>query len=418
MKFICLSLSVLTLAMTSLGAESFRTDINPALRYYQAFSLAPDLSEADHQYLFNSEWRDRHLDERFGRLIAKYDNPFKLIRQAAQAEVPCDWGIDMTEGPHALLPGLARAKAVAQTARLRVLWHLQNGRPAEARDDLLAAFALGRNTARDGVLISALVQVAMENIVCSIVAENFYQFSPETLKQLVGGFDASPARGTMAQCVATEQYGFHDWLLRKIDELRQENPGNETKVVEQIREFIGDLGGEEGGRDLNFADKVLKAAGGTSDGVIKLVRELEPLYQRVSELLVLPYGEFGPQMKAFNAEVEKHANPLVSMFFAAYDKCRQKEFAIEVSLAMVRAAVEYKLHGEAGLKSVIDPCGSGPFAFRRFVFEGVDRGLELRSPFKGRGFDEVLIFVEKGGPPFQVTAKNAGKAPTHGPASK
>ena len=100
------------------------------------------------------------------------------------------------------------------------------------------------------------------------------------------------------------------------------------------------------------------------------------------------------------------------MSFSAYDKCRQKEFGVQVSLAMIRAAVEYKLHGDAGVKTVSDPCGSGPFAFQRFVFEGVDRGFELKSPFTGRGFDEVLIFVEKDGPPFQVIGKNAGKTPS------
>ena len=55
------------------------------------------------------------------------------------------------------------------------------------------------------------------------------------------------------------------------------------------------------------------------------------------------------------------------------------------------------------------PSGSGPFAFRRFVFEGVDRGFELKSSYRWRGWDEVLIFDEKGGVPFQVDFMNAGK---------
>ena len=50
---------------------------------------------------------------------------------------------------------------------------------------------------------------------------------------------------------------------------------------------------------------------------------------------------------------------------------------------MVHAAVEYKLHGESGLKSVMDPFGNGPFTFQRFVFKGVDRGFELKSAYAG-----------------------------------
>jgi hypothetical protein len=70
---------------------------------------------------------------------------------------------------------------------------------------------------------------------------------------------------------------------------------------------------------------------------------------------------------------------------------------------MVRAATEYKLHGEEGLKHIVDPYSQSPFEFQRFVFEGTDRGFELKSTYTTRGTAERLIFVEKDGPPFSVT---------------
>src|SRR5260370_30397119 len=119
--------------------------------------------------------------------MGRYNNQFTLVRHAARATVPCDWGIDMSPGPATLLPQLARDKAVAQTAPLRAMWDLHQGRPTEASDDLIAALALGRNSSRDGTVISTLVHIAIENIGCCAVAENFDQFSPESLKQLVEG---------------------------------------------------------------------------------------------------------------------------------------------------------------------------------------------------------------------------------------
>ena len=77
---------------------------------------------------------------------------------------------------------------------------------------------------------------------------------------------------------------------------------------------------------------------------------------------------------------------------------------------MVRAAVEYKLHGEAGLNSVQDPFGNGPFAFQRFVFEGVDRGFELKSAYAGNPYPCALIFVEKEGTPFRTDGPYIGQA--------
>jgi len=403
-------LIIIGAAAGGLSADSTRTDINPALLYYRASQLAPDLKPTDRDYLFGHGWRGQKLPPRFGELVSRYDNEFKLVRQAAQATVPCDWGIDLSPGPMTLLPHLARNKGIVQAARSRAAWALQNGRPADARDDLLAAFTLARNSGTDGTLIGALVQIAAENIVCSSVAENFYQLSPETLGQLAAGIEAAPPRRTMAACVATEKVFFHDWMAARVLELQKDNPGNEAKVMAGIRElFVLIEGAGEGQTPPNRWEEVSKASGGTSEGVLGLLRDMEPLYQKLASIMALPQPEYEAQAKGFSAEIENSSNPLVSLSFPAYEKCRQKEFVIQAQLAMLRAGMEYKLHGEAGLKSVTDPCGQGPFSFERFVFEGVDRGFELKSAYAPRGVQEVLIFVEKEGPPFYVNGNKAGQ---------
>ena len=143
-KFTCLALLILTLPAAR--GEPLHTDINPALLYYQAFLLAPEpMSDADLDYFWASKaGREQKLPERFGKIVAGYDSEFKLVREAAQQKVPCDWGIDLSPGPDTQLPHLARAKAVAQAAQLRAMWDLQHGNQIGARDDLLAAFVLGK----------------------------------------------------------------------------------------------------------------------------------------------------------------------------------------------------------------------------------------------------------------------------------
>src|SRR5262245_52079095 len=102
------------------AAEQLSTDINPALRYYQAFLVAPDVSESDLDYLATNNLWSQTLPKKFGEIVDRYDPEFKLVRQAADSKVPCDWGVDMAEGPEALLPHLARCKAVMVGARYRV----------------------------------------------------------------------------------------------------------------------------------------------------------------------------------------------------------------------------------------------------------------------------------------------------------
>ena len=406
-KYTCLALLILTLPAAR--GEPIRTDINPALLYYQAFLLPPELSQADRDNLFTTNWQGQKLPEQFGQILAGYDSEFKLVREAAQQKAPCDWGIDLTsKGFDAQLPHLACAKAAAQTAQLRGMWDLQHGNQTGARNDLLAAFILARNVSRDGTVIGTLVQYGNTAIVNATVAANFGRFSPETLKQLVDGFAAAPASGTLATAMMAEKSGFLDWFPNKIRKLQQENPGNDTRVMETIRGYWD----SNDRPDTNIWQRISAASGGTSDGFIKLLQEMEPLYPRLAKIMTLPFPEYEGQMQKFDAEIQKSQNPLVPLAFpGSFQGARRKEFRMQAELAMVRAAVEYKLHGEAGLKSVMDPLGNGPFVFQRFVFEGVDRGFELKSAYTGLGYPCALIFVEKEGTPFSVSgSKHIGEA--------
>jgi hypothetical protein len=398
--------SLALIGVAAAGGQDFRTDINPALRYYQALILGSELSPADSRYFFDNEWRGQKLPERFGQLVSNFNTEFRVVREAGQATVPCDWGIDLSAGPETMLPHLGRLKSLAVTAKLRVLWELQSGKETEARDDLLATFALGRNASKDGTLIAALVQFAIENIALNTVAENFHSFSAETLRQLAEGFDAAPAGNTVADTIISgEKACFHDWLERKVLQWQKENPGDDAKVMAELRQLFARMGDDSG--KTNQLEEVIGAAG-TSEGVLKLLRQEDAIFQRAADLMALPHPAFEEQAKQFQAEIEK-ANPLAALTFPAILKARPKEFRMQAKLAMFHAAVAYKLHGEEGLRSVNDPFGQGPFQFERFVFEGLDRGFKLTSAYAGNGYPETLIFVETEGTPFLCDGPKAGQ---------
>src|SRR5690242_18009977 len=95
------------IAGATLGGQSqqLRTDINPALLYYQGFLVAPDpMAKADMDYLGSKKGREQKWPDRFGPLLASYDNEMDFVRQAGYAKAPCDWGIDVSRGPETRLP--------------------------------------------------------------------------------------------------------------------------------------------------------------------------------------------------------------------------------------------------------------------------------------------------------------------------
>ena len=393
-------------AVAGAAQEPSRTDINPALLYYQAFLAAPEpMSRADLDFLGTKEGRRWKLPERCEALASGSGSQFRLARLAARSKAPCDWGLDTSQGPGTLVPHLSRAKAVAQAGVLRVRWELQQGQQAEARDDLLAMLALGRSASRDGILVGALVQMAIEAITYNTLAANFGQFSPDTLRQLVEGINAAPARGTVAGCIPWEKVMCRDWLVARIQELQRSNLGDDAKAMAAFRDLF--MAGQDS-EQTNLWERVAHAAGGTTQGLVDLIRGLDPVSQRLAAISALPYGAFVKESKAFQAEIEAASNPLVPQQSSWLRAC-QKQFRIQVREAMIRAAVEYKLRGDAGFQGVTDPCGQGPFVLRRFIFQGVDRGFELTS-----AIDSVdaksLIFVEKDGDPFLVDGPHVGEA--------
>jgi hypothetical protein len=405
--------AVLTGTMLGAWGQDFRTDINPALTYYRAFLVTTaTMSHDDSAYLDSAEDRSQPLPARFGTNVSGSDQQFQLVRQAAHSTVACDWGIDWSAGSETLLPQLARCKAVAQTAKLRARWELQHNEPAGAVDDLTAAFVLGRNSGSDGSLIAVLVQEAIQNIVATTVAENFGEFPPEALGKLAVAMQTAPPENTMASAMVTENNMHAVWFPTWIHGLQVKYAGDDTKVMAAIRTVFDYEGGD--GEPSRHEDwlKLVAASGGTSEGFLKLAQDLQPLATQVSEAMALPEAQYEAITNQLNAALQTSANPLAQILLPVITKTRPREFGALENEAMVQAAIAYKLNGAAGLNSVMDPSGAGPFQLQRFMFNGVDRGFELKGADTGRGFPSVMIFVETGGPAFYVYGTKVGQPVT------
>jgi hypothetical protein len=408
--------SILSIRSTAGPQHEFRTDINPALLYFQAFQIA-QLGEADAKYLFDEwsggSWPDQPFDERRLTLLKQYDHAFKLLGRARFSQARCDWGYDLTDGPEAILPGLAPAKRLAQATRLRTMVALDEHRFDDLRADYAGALTLARNLSRDHILISCLVQIAMENILTSVLMENFYRFSPDQLEQLVAVFENAPKRGTIAETIGiTEREAFFGYILRKVSALASEANGNEEVFWSRFEGFWNPIATEvepPSGPDPS-ADEIKQAARGSSTEVLRLLNEMPALYEETARVMELPYARFMQDSTALFTRIEDSPNPFVRQFFTVFKNIRGKEFSAMVRQEMVRAAAAYERGGKQALEAVMDPLIGGSFEYSRVQFEGVDRGFRLRSKAKFRDFDEVMIFLEKPGKHFRLDGKNAGSA--------
>lgn len=413
-----LLLTAVLLLVRDTGAAAppdFRTDINPALIYFQAYQQMPAFNEADSKYLdeagLRTPWPEHPLDERALRLIHEYDNSFKLIRRARFSRIPCDWGYDLSDGPEALLGGLAPAKRLMQIAKLRARVALDHHESDAFVSDLAAAHALGRNLATDRVLISALVQFAIEDILNTVILENYYRISAGDLDELFHALDSAPPRGTIAATIPTEHDAFYGYILRKVQGLIRESK-SDGQFWTRFAEFWNPLATDpESGHPDPRAEAIQKAADGRPGGVIDLLQQLPPLYERVQRLAELSFPEYQRQIGGFTAEIDRSTNPFIKQLFPVLLKVRIKEFRAILHEGMLRAALAYKKQGMEGLRSARSPLDGGVFEFHRVSLDGVDRGFALKAsaPLID-GEEEALIFLEKPGKPIHLIGKNAGTA--------
>lgn len=386
-------------------------EINPALLYWQAFAVMPDLTPEEQKHLLETPWRTHPMDQRAGELAARFDSTFKLLRAAAASKAPCDWGVDLSLGPEVLLPHLAKAKRCATVAVLRSQWAIQQGRPQDIQGDLAATFVLGRNLSRDGTIISALVQVAIERIMVGSLVQQWPELPTQLIGSILQGFEDAPPRGTMATAMQTERVAFYGWLVRKIRAAQTQHPGDDNAALQEIAKVIEGMRGEpEPGQERpELAKPVIQAAGGTTAGLLRYLAELEPMYRELERVMALSYADYLPAMARLEDEVRSSPNLIAQELLPAVLKVRDKEFKALAWLAMIRAAYEYRMDPPQGLEKVVDPFGNGPFGYRRFVLDGVDRGFILKSELRNPDFPEILIFAEKTGPMFYVDGPRAGQ---------
>jgi hypothetical protein len=374
-KFVWLiAISVFTLfARTAVAQET--NSINPALTYWLAFALMPNLSEEDHKYLFDNDWRGKPMDARAGKIAAQYDQTFKLLKKASHSTTAPDWGVDLREGPYALYPHLAKGKNLAQVAALRGAWFVQNKQPAAAAEDLKAVIHLGGSLTDRNSILAGLVRFAMDNIVLTFLAERWYELPNET-----------------------------------IQEVQAEFPGNDQKALESLSLVLREILTNENGKKDDSEVDVIKAAGSTTAGLINYTQELSPFYAETERVMNLPYPEFKAVAEALDKQLSSHPNILVRNFLPSIAKARNKEFRAIANRSMLHAALQYRLDNSNGLASVQDPFGNGPFVASRFAFEGADRGFKLKSALDIKDSEVSYLFVEKPGSAFQVQGPRIGQA--------
>jgi hypothetical protein len=387
----------LTLLMGGAGASAGEaaTSTNPALFYWQAFTLLPQLSNS--QYSSDVDYNLEPLNKTYDALVGLFDNTFRVVRKAAESKAECNWGIDLSDGPYAFLPHLAKAKWIAQiNATLRGPYFLRKGKHGSVASETLAVFKLGRDTARDGTLLSILVQGAIENINVKFIADHFGMFDDADIQRMADGIKMLPKHLTVKDALPVERATFLDWYKSKVKSFI-DHPG-EKGALAQARQLL--LETIEVGAEQNhsgISDEIIREAGGTPEGLIAYLDGLAKWYDEAGAILALPDRDLVGKLDEFSSRIEKEGSIISREVLPAFGKAQRKEFWTQTRMAILDAAIAYRLHGKTGFDAVAEPVAEG-----NFQLVPTETGFEIRSklnseygPEKERGKPVTLSFISK-----------------------
>jgi hypothetical protein len=225
--WVCGVLSLCLIGAPLSAQESNPRDWNAAVNYWQAFGLMPEWTEEEKK-LRESLPADfseslpagvKELTERSGAALA-------ALELATRVE-NCDWQLDIAQGPMLVLPHVQKARELARQSDLRARYRFSQGQAAGGVDDILGSLRMSRAIGKDQILVSMLVQVAIERGAMNVAAAYLPQLNETERKQLLDVWQQSNATSTFADSLRMEKKVFGGWLKAEFEKATAGKRGDE-----------------------------------------------------------------------------------------------------------------------------------------------------------------------------------------------
>lgn len=385
----------LCLMGTQLAAqESSPRNWNAAVNYWQAFGLMPEWTE-DEKKVRESLPEDfsvslpagvKELTERSGAAL-------KALEPATRLE-KCDWQLDIAQGPMLVLPHVQKARELARQSDLRARYRFSQGDSAGAIDDIRASLGLSRAIGKDQLLISMLVQIAIDRESMNLAAAFLPQLSETERKQLLDVCQQSRAGTALVDSLRMEKKVFGGWLKAEFEKATA-GKGAEESAGEFLKSLwalaVMPPGPEANARiealskvNVEMARKAIEEYLADCDEMIR-IGELD-FAQRRSEL-----AKFDQELQKAKVEVRKAieeekglGRQLSLLLLPSISAISETEEAWIARGKLFQVALKGTGGGESGIIAAAKELGI------KVEYSAKEKGFELSTPLTKEGKVEKL----------------------------
>lgn len=330
---------------------------NAALFYWRSFVLLPNLNETQEKAL-DAALKDGPADEQTAEVVRLSEPVLRELHRATR-QPRCVWGTPTEDGIFTLLPHAGKARMAAKLAVARAHWNFLHGKPAEGVDDLIAAMTLARRIGGEKILITLLVDYAIESQAEQVAAVDLPRMGPAELKQFAAKLDQLPRAITMREAILEDKRMFLGSALRELA-----SPGGKERLLNAFD---------------NPNDPTLKVFKELSQEQLREgLLGLEPVYEKVAAMTELSPSEIKNAEERLRADpnLKGPARTLAQLLLPPIMPATQNEAIFRLRLALLKAAIAVQ---EQGPEALSRPANQDPFTKTPFAYEKTGGGFRLES---------------------------------------
>jgi hypothetical protein len=361
---------------------------NAAPHYYRAIILQRQTTPAYRQEYSDkqAEWTEGPDDtfpkQEVAKWLAGQTSVISELKKAAYKE-QCEWGFRYQDlrGPELykiLIPEIQACRDLARTLRLQARYEIIDGRYDDALESLRMGYQLAYDTAKNSLIVSALVGVAIEGLM-DVELEHLIQRSSENYYWAIAALP-EPVADVRPSLQVEMSAPFLVFPFLKDAETTVRSPDEWRQLIVRALTDLGDLGapatlkgwqGELGAAALMTAlypaAKAELIAGGMSRERVEAMpvgqavavhtaRATEATYHEIFKHTLMPHGEAMKRLPEVMKRLEKDTIrpdaglsgkiglPIANMFLPSIDGVIKAQIRASRNLAALQAIEALRMH--------------------------------------------------------------------------
>ena len=310
------------------AAEKEYPPVNPALLYWQAAAMLPDLTDEQATELRDTAAGKLPVDPAKAAALGS-DAAIHLLRKAALSSVPCDWGLSREDGPAMALPHISKMRQLTSLALLESERQFLDGNTANGMDWILITHRMARHSGAGDTLISFLVQEEGEASALRAAARHCLGWDETTRRQYAEKLNSLPPPQSLQDSYRSEKI-FIDWLGNLFGR-------DDETTRKRLTEALGTVNHE------NDSDqgKALHNLISDPEAWRKEMAALYGFHSRTAAAFGKPWKEVSAELEAINAEIESGDVILAKLTFPAVTSFHHRAFVTATLRTMLVAALDH-----------------------------------------------------------------------------